>query len=424
MLRTMKLAQWSCLFGMALLLAIASEAQANWWRLCRPRVICPDELTRPPEILPKDPSKQDKKDPIIDPVLAPVTTAALGDTTTAVPHIMGDFFGPCYQRVILVPTTQTVTTVIPSPSPGFPPISSVTTTSTIYQQVVVCDPVASRGGSGFKVADNESPRPTDRAFFTYNYFNSIQGNGGFTPGSQISEAGGTRNNPTEITTTVPGVLVAGRVFNLHRELFGFEKTFLGGDASVELRLPIFQTTGDNEGLAGQAFGDLTVVMKYALINNRDTGNVFSVGLAVTAPTGPAINTIDGNINSTLLQPFFGYIWLSGNLYFQGIHSVVIPTDSRDITLLFNDLGTGYVLRTPGSRFLAFVAPNFEVHVSTPLNHRNPDGFVFASDLVTLTGGVHLGLGDGRPLLSFGLATPVTGPRPFDVEAFFQFGFRF
>jgi hypothetical protein len=36
----------------------------------------------------------------------------------------------------------------------------------------------------------------------------------------------------------------------------------------------------------------------------------------------------------------------------------------------------------------------------------------------------VGFGQGRTLLSLGIATPVTGPRPMDVEGFVQLNFRF
>jgi hypothetical protein len=91
--------------------------------------------------------------------------------------------------------------------------------------------------------------------------------------------------------------------------------------------------------------------------------------------------------------------------------------------VFNDLSTGYII--PGSsRGLAFLAPNFEVHVTTPLEGHDERGAVHVPDIVTLTGGVHVGFGQGRTLLSLGIATPVTGPRPMDVEGFVQLNFRF
>ncbi len=53
----------------------------------------------------------------------------------------------------------------------------------------------------FKIAENESPRPVDRVFVTYNYYNDVD----------VFHFGSSRSD-------------------LHREMIGFEKTFLGGDA--------------------------------------------------------------------------------------------------------------------------------------------------------------------------------------------------
>jgi len=431
----------ACLLSAAACLGTASSAHAQLlrWGHSRPQPCpqpyCIEELAKPPVVIdPKAP--KDAKDPktlppevVPEPTLQPITTAALGDSFTGVPHIMGDFFGYCAERRFFFPVTKT-TRIVPAPidrppppppTNGQPPPAAqqappIIIREEIFREVILCDPIVSRAGSGFKVADNASPKPQDRVFFTYNYFDNLRGIGDSAPASVTTR---TIPNVATVTTTVPGVLVAGRGSNVHRELVGFEKTFLGGDASVELRVPVFQSDGPANSFAADGFGDLTVIGKYAFLNDP-FGNVFSVGLAVTAPTGPEINTIAGDINSTLWQPYFGYIARSGNLYFQGIHSVVIPTDSNDVTLLFNDLGAGYIIPTMG-RGLAFVAPNFECHITTPLDESN---VVHISDIVTLTGGVHLGLGQGNTVLSIGVATPVTGPRPMDIEAFVQLNFRF
>jgi hypothetical protein len=423
----------TCLAGVVALLAMASQAQAQLFRWhCRPQPPCIEELTKPP-VIGEAPSRAPTPAPtpavptpavptpvvptpaVPEPALAPITTAALGDSFTSVPQIMGDFGGYCARRTVNVPVVSTVVTVI-NQVDGQPIIT--TERLLTFREVVVCDPIAARAGSGFKVADNESPTPTDRVFFTYNYFNNIGGG----EGGSVERSITVTPIPTGfVITDLPGATVPSRSRDVHRELFGFEKTFLGGDASVELRLPLFQTNRD-DAFNADDFGDLTVLGKYAFINNPV--NVFSVGLAVTAPTGPAINTIAGDINSTLLQPFFGYIRRSGNFYFQGIHSVVFPTNSEDVNLLFNDLSVGYIFEGRG-RALAFFAPNFEVHVTTPLENRNRENaVVHVSDIVTLNTGVHLGLGEGRTLLSFGVATPVTGPRPMDIEAYVQLNFRF
>jgi hypothetical protein len=146
-----------------------------------------------------------------------------------------------------------------------------------------------------------------------------------------------------------------------------------------------------------------------------------VGLVVTAPTGPAIPTVVGDIHSTLFQPWVGGLVSAGDFFAMGFSSLVIPTDGRDVTLLFNDVGVGVLAyRSPDG---AWVAPTAEVHVTTPLNHRNGHGVVTVPDLVVLTEGVQVGLGGGSSL-AVGVAVPVTGPRPFDWEAVVQFNVRY
>ncbi|MCI0377111.1 MAG: hypothetical protein L0215_05875, partial [Gemmataceae bacterium] len=382
-----------CMAGVAMLWWTVSSAEAQLRLFHRP---CPEpcieDLTKPPIV---DPKKKDA-----EPVLQPVTTAALGDSFTSVPYMMGDYFGYSAQKVVSVPVTVTVTTTLFNP--GLPPsISPTTSTSTTtvqsFQNVIVRDPIVSRAGSGLKVADNESPRPTDRFFFTYNYFHNLNGGGGSAPGSTstfvIPPPVGQIPTTATIVTTVPSALVPGRAVNVHREMFGFEKTFLGGAGSIGLRLPFFQTDGGDGSFGADDFGDMTFIAKIALFDDVATGSVLSTGLAVTVPTGPAINTIAGDINSTLLQPFIGYIVTAGNFYFQGIHSIVYPTTNNDAKLFFNDFGAGYVIPTGG--LFAYVAPNLEAHIATPLNFRDGNDPVFVNDTVTLTGGVHLGLGAGR-----------------------------
>src|SRR4029077_7370206 len=63
--------------------------------------------------------------------------------------------------------------------------------------------------ASFKISDVESPRPSDRVYFNYNFYSQIP--------------------------------VGGVNADLHRELIGFEKTFKDGNASFGMRLPFLQT---------------------------------------------------------------------------------------------------------------------------------------------------------------------------------------
>src|SRR5262249_20066000 len=139
--------------------------------------------------------------------------------------------------------------------------------------------------------------------------------------------------------------------NLHREVIGFEKTFFDGNASFGMRLPFLQLQDGSGDLS--RVGDLSFILKWALLNDRATGNVFSLGMVVTAPTGDPFFAVNGNtIHPTILQPYLGYIFNFGNFYVHGFSSVVVPTDSQDVTLLLNDIGVGYwIYRDPQGRML-------------------------------------------------------------------------
>lgn len=244
----------------------------------------------------------------------------------------------------------------------------------------------------YKAGEGESPAPEDRIHLSYNFYSNVES-----------------------------------IANIHRETMGIEKTLFHGAASIGLRIPYLQTEGGGFPSADR-WGDLSTILKYAPVNDPDTGNVFSLGIVVTAPTGslPHSFSVDGNrvklVHSTLLQPFVGYIWNSGNFYVQGFSSVMVPTDSDDVTVLFNDVGVGYHIPCHGGLFTEIV-PTFEVHVNTPLNHRGSEDLPRFRDAVDLTTGAHFYFNE-RISLTLGVGTTVTNPRLFDIEGIATVSFRF
>jgi hypothetical protein len=247
-------------------------------------------------------------------------------------------------------------------------------------------------GGAFKIADNESPRPVDRLFATYQYFNDVL--------ARPSKA------------------------DLHQEVFGFEKVLLDGYASVGLRAPVFEMQGDGSASRSD-FGDLSLLLKYAWLDTR-AGDAVSTGLVVTVPTGPNFTLADGtSLHPVILQPYMGGLFNLDRFYLHGFMSLAVPMDARDAVLLFNDVGIGYrFYQSRDSAVLSFVIPTVEAHVNTPLNHRgSPRLCVAGLDEVVLTYGVHLGLFK-KAQLSLGIATPVTGPLTFDVEALAELNWRF
>ena len=98
--------------------------------------------------------------------------------------------------------------------------------------------------------------------------------------------------------------------------------------------------------------------------------------------------------------------------------------------MYNDVGIGYFLyRDPdlnSSNFLTAVVPTSEVHVNSPLNHQNaynPNDIAGSANVVNLTQGVGFEF-RRRSILTFGIVTPVTSPKPFDIEALILFNVRF
>ncbi len=300
-----------------------------------------------------------------------------------------------------------------SPAPGlpppFPPGTPPPTPSPRQASAVV------PSVRGFKIAENQSPQPQDRVFFTFDYFTDLNG---------------ALNRRFEAPV---GNLLA------YRYIFGFEKTFDGGRGSFGARLPLDQLTATSTisgnfvkpGGTSTALNDLSLFTKYVLKADPETGSLLSVGLEMTLPTGPSqfagAKYIQG-IHSTEIQPFIGYLLIRDRFYLHGFTSLSVPSSVRDVTMVYNDIGVGYFLFRSNDphNFITSVAPTFEVHVNSPLTHRDwfnandPSG---TADVVDLTYGVNVGF-FRQSVLTFGWVTPVTGPRPFNYEAVLLLNWRF
>jgi hypothetical protein len=263
---------------------------------------------------------------------------------------------------------------------------------------------------GFQISEDESPRPLDRAYFGFNYFDDINRSINDRLGINIHE------------------------IRVYRETFGLEKTFLDGNVSIGLRLPLNTLSAETPiaGLGGSStdLGDLTVILKGVLLEDRRSGDVLSGGLAITTPNGPrafAGSEVISTFHDTILQPYVGYIYNMDSWFVHGFSSIAVPTDSNDVTLLFNDIGIGYYLyrdRSCGSMISAII-PTFEVHVNTPLNHRGALNFndpAGTPDWVDLTAGTTIEF-HKRATLALGFVTPVTGPKPYEFEVLCQLNIR-
>ncbi len=256
---------------------------------------------------------------------------------------------------------------------------------------------------GFKISDNQSPVPQDRIFYTFDYFSRMNYAVNRGIGSPISD------------------------MEAYRELLGIEKTFLQGNASIGLRLPINTLWTNSVDAAfknnSTAMGNMTIFSKFVLLRNASTGSLLSGGLAVTVPNGPT--TFAGSPNAfgfhdAQIQPYLGYLIRRKDWFVQGFTAIDTPTDPHDVTMWYNDVAVGYyAYRSPDRRaFLTAVIPTLELHLSDPLNHRGafrPNDPVGTPDVLDMTFGSSFVLGQ-RVIASFCGSVPLTGPRPFNIEA--------
>jgi hypothetical protein len=262
----------------------------------------------------------------------------------------------------------------------------------------------------FKIADDDSPQPQNRSYFSFNYFYNLDG--------AVNQFAGAGIQHTRI----------------HREIWGWEWADAAGDASFGLRLPLntYNAANTVPGLDGTStdIGDLSCIFKYVVWRDEAEGHLVSAGLAVTPPTGPGSFAGSNNIkgfHNTSLQPFCGSVWNLGPAYVQHFTAVDAPTDLNDVVLLSNDVGAGYFLhQKPGGGSITAVVPAVELHVTTPLNHRGILALTDKAgtpDMVDLTGGVNFEYCD-QSTLAVGFAVPLTGPRMFDFEILAQFRSRY
>lgn len=308
------------------------------------------------------------------------------------------------------------------------------TTSVAISQVPLVLP-------GLLTATNgESARPIDRVFLGYSYMDSF-----YIVRSQLLFA----DQPLNKTTIIPG-------FNLSRFDAGFEKTFFDGRASIYVRAPFLNATNNISGQALNGLGDVNGGVKYVLLEDAASRNLVTAGFTAAAPTGhdvqypvavknitittnankvstlsfnPATQVSFSTINPTFLQPWLGAQLNFGRLFIQEYLGVIVPTDNRVATFLNNDLTVGFQLYR-GDYWLSYIMPTLDVQVLAPFNHRgippsaNPQdiantvipnlqpSFGF-NDQVVFTESVQFGLGD-RTVISGGVITPVSGPRPFNL----------
>jgi hypothetical protein len=242
-------------------------------------------------------------------------------------------------------------------------------------------PAAGGGSRIGKIAENDSPIPRDRVFFTYNHFQNV---------FQLNE--------TPIFPPGPTLI---RQEPLDRYTIGAEKTFFDQWMSVEIRMP-FLGTPDTQlpsiGINTGNVGNLTAIFKSLLY--MDDATAVGAGVAVETPTGSDLFTRIGNTNlrflnqGTHILPYIGFVWSPGDpqwgwgdaWFVTGFAQIDINASSNPVNVLgangvptttlgqltdqnlgFLDLAVGYWLfRNPYAERLTGVAAITELHYTTAL----------------------------------------------------------
>ena len=294
----------------------------------------------------------------------------------------------------------------------------------------------------FKMAENTSPVPMDRAYFNYDYYSGVPLN----------------TKSMSINGITPG----------------FEKTFLGGAMSVELRLPMATTLDNNvytndpsatDTGVGQ-IGNLGVAVK-GLLFHSDTVAI-SGGLTIDCPTAPNMLCFGTNggsaggggeiqlLNQSVhLLPFVGGVWTpSDRLFLIGflqvdidangdtINDVDVDFPGAPITVLQNDgryyeqsmiylEGTaGYwVRRNDSDHWINGIALFTELHGNQSLNTSAPLGTAVGTmsgdniSILDLTLGADFQIGE-MTTVTAAYCTPVTDQREFNNQFRFLLNRRF
>lgn len=304
--------------------------------------------------------------------------------------------------------------------------NEVTSASFVYR-IGVRIPVPAPGEviGRYSIADNNSPFPRDRLFLDYNFFHNAR-------------------------VTAVGIPI-------NRWAPGFEKTFHGGTASIEVRAPMAITLNSRvstsgEDLANYEFGDIAMSLKTLVLSTNQFA--FTLGMGITLPTADDFELVmenDGTAvriknESVHLLPFTAFIVRpTARTFLQSFAQLDIDVNGNpveldeDAFLQFGGSGLSpvgrlrgqtvmrwnsslgaFLVQRPGRR-LSRVAAVLESHYTATLNRSNSVGSENLSvgdptqslNVLNLTSGLHFYMGQSVATLGYGV--PVTSDRVFDGE---------
>jgi hypothetical protein len=285
------------------------------------------------------------------------------DVRIDVPNMLGDFIGVAYF--------------------GPPPPSDDNAIRFPEQNATL------RGITRFKAADNRSPRPMSRIWYSFNYFeNSF--------GSSVDIA---------------------------RSTFGAELLLLPG-FSAEVLFPINDFENGIPGEDSVRYGDLRVVAKGIAFESARA--LVSWGGALSVPTAVRPKGVPGGV--VYFSPFVGYILTSpqSRVFLHGFWQIDIPFDYDDQGLVHTDVGVGYWLMRRIDGPVSGIAPTIELHVYNPVFGRPTGqlrGLIYDDTYNVTLGGTANFLQD-RLSIALGLGLPVADRRDYDTEVILHANWRF
>ena len=206
------------------------------------------------------------------------------------------------------------------------------------------------------------------------------------------------------------------------------ETVINDEFGFGLRLPFLQLSGSSD-IDAREIGDLTAILKYAIVNDPCNGNVCTIGANVTLPTGGRGNVAGDPLDSdplpraVFIQPWIGAVWNSGDLFAQATSSLLLPMNPSYPATFFNSIGTGYwVYRDASTAVVRGIAPVVELHLSNPLSIRGEGNPIVFNDQVNLTTGLFFRF--TRLQIGAAVTIPLAGPRPYEAEGIFTASYLF
>lgn len=318
---------------------------------------------------------------------------------TGVPSMIGDFFGGNFNYLQF---------------PGDP----VSGNNAIGNNATVA---IAGGDRQLKWAENNSPFPQDRVFFNYHHFhNAVIGSDS-------------------------------RSHNVDRFTFGLEKTFLDGDASLEVRVPFASTITSSPSIFDPSrvmdteFGNISLAIKGLLY--REGNFATAIGLGIVLPSGDDF-VVESNVSNHFengavhLQPFLGVFYSPSQRVFTqfftqidfdaGSSEVLIGELSDELnqqSLLMLDYSIGYWLSQGRRGCVRAIAPMLELHYTTSIEDQDYGVFSgqgifvqdYRRDVLNVTGGLFFQLGR-MSSLKVGAVAPLRNgsDKLFDSEFGLQF----